>query len=75
MKNAFDGFINRLGTTQRAQRQVNGSFHTEEKRKRWEKQQNIQELWDSYKMCSVHSENTRRKKQKKCLNLQGWQKF
>ena len=72
MKNAFDSFINRLDTTetQRAWRQVNRNFHTEKRSEKvQEKQQNIQELWDSYKMFHVLRENTRRKKQKKYLNL------
>lgn len=43
MKNAFDGFINRLDTTetQRARRQVNRNFHTEKRREKDEKSNKI----------------------------------
>ena len=67
MKNAFDGFINRLDTTetQRARRQVNGSFHTEKRREKDEKSNGIFRSCEIVTKCAVCIEKTQEERNRR----------
>ena len=54
MKNAFNGLISRLDTTQEEIRKLEGKSIKWEKEKKGDKAKwSIQESWDNFKKCSI----------------------